>query len=92
MMDRENEGVQIVYSAEPDVNENIILNADPELLSLLLSDYSTEKNILWMTENYLPLGAGYEEASEITILHITGSNAIVSLFLGRINGVCGHCI
>jgi hypothetical protein len=77
MMDIGQEGYQTVYTAEPDVNENNILDADPKLLGILLKDQSTEKNILWMTENYLPLGSGYEEASEITIPLITGSNANV---------------
>lgn len=75
MIDKKNEGIQIEYTAEPDVNENNILNADPGLLSILLRDHTTERNILWMTDNYLSLGNGYEETSEIRIPLITGYNS-----------------
>lgn len=77
MIDKKNEGIQIEYTAEPDVNENNILDADPGLLNILLRDHTTEENILWMTENYLSLGNGYEESSEIRIPLITGSNSNV---------------
>lgn len=43
----------ISYNYTPDVNENNILKADEELLSILVKDQSTGKNILWMTDNYL---------------------------------------
>jgi hypothetical protein len=77
MMDKENQKIHIEYASEPDVNENNILDADPGLLSILLRDHTTEGNILWMTENYLALGLGYEENSEITIPLITGKNSTV---------------
>lgn len=77
MMDKENQKIHIEYASEPDVNENNILDADPGLLSILLRDHTTEGNILWMTENYLSLGLGYEENSEITIPLITGNNSTV---------------
>jgi len=77
MISKESEKIQIEYSAEPDVNENNILNADPGLLSILLRDHTTEKNILWMTDNYLVLGNEYSENAEITIPLITGDNSNV---------------
>jgi hypothetical protein len=58
----------------PDINENSILRMNPELISILLKDRSSGKNILWMTNNYASHGAGYEENSEITIPSITGKN------------------
>jgi len=62
----------ISYDNIPDINENNILEADEELLGILLKDRTTGKNILWMTDNYAKHGAGYEETSEITIPLITG--------------------
>lgn len=73
----ESKRIQIEYTTEPDINENNILEADPSLLRILLKDNTTEKNILWMTENYLALGEGYEIKSEITIPLITGLNSNV---------------
>ena len=64
----------ISYDYAPDVDENNILNADVELLSILLKDQSTGKNILWMTDNYAKHGSNYFETAEITIPLITGKN------------------
>jgi hypothetical protein len=74
---------QVEYKVEPDIDENNILNADTLLLDTLLKDKSTEKNILWMTDNYSHLGQGYEESSEITVPLITGKHA--HLIKPRIN-------
>lgn len=63
--------------AQPDVDENILLNTDSELLSLLLLDQTTGRNILWMTNNYKKHGPGYEEKSEITIPLITGKKSLI---------------
>lgn len=65
----------ISYNYTPDVNENNILKADEELLSILVKDQSTGKNILWMTDNYIKLGCGYAKTAEITIPSITGKNS-----------------
>jgi hypothetical protein len=70
-------GHRIEYSIDPDVNEDSILKADEGLLRLLLRDHTTEKNILWMTDNYVALGKGYESNSQIFIPLITGSNSEV---------------
>lgn len=67
--------VQLDYKDEPDISENNILNADEALLSILLKDQTTKKNILWMTDNYDKYGFGYKETREITIPLITGKNA-----------------
>ena len=70
-------------STSADINENRIFEADAELLSILLKDNTTQKNILWMTDNYQTKGHGYKETSEITIERITGRNG--SLIKPRIN-------
>lgn len=61
----------------PDVNEDYILFADEKLLEILLKDRTTGQNILWMTDNYVSLGSGYEETSSIAISLITGKQSAV---------------
>jgi hypothetical protein len=75
MNNEKKQEVQLKYRDEPDVSENLILDADEDLLMILLKDQTTKKNILWMTDNYTKKGKGYEETSEITIPLITGKNA-----------------
>jgi len=53
-----------------DVKENTILKLDSELLSILLKDQTTNKNIIWATDNYDKYG--YKSNSNITITSITG--------------------
>lgn len=77
MDDKNTQGVKLEYSNEPDVSENSILNADDFLLSILLQDQTTKKNILWMTDNYAKHGPGYEETPQITIPLITGKHSKV---------------
>lgn len=65
-----------------DIYENEILKQSPELLSILLKDYtlSTENcqvNIFWATNNYMDLGVGYQYYDYITIESITGKNGEV---------------
>lgn len=75
--------VQLKYRDEPDVSENYLLDADENLLKLLLKDQTTKNNILWMTDNYSKKGKGYEDTSEITIPKITDKN--VKIIRPRIN-------
>lgn len=77
MIEKPENGTPLTYSDNPDVNENNILKADPELLNILLTDQTTKNNILWMTDNYLSLGSGFEMDSQITIPLITGINSNV---------------
>ena len=53
-----------------DVKENIILNFGNELLSILLKDQTTKKNIIWATDNYEKYG--YSADENMTIKSITG--------------------
>lgn len=57
-----------------DVKENTIFNLDPELLDILLIDRTTNKNIIWATDNYKKYGKGYGVKDRITIEKITGYN------------------
>ena len=49
-----------------DVKENTILKLDSELLTILLKDQTTNKNIIWATDNYEKYG--YNSTSNITII------------------------
>ena len=56
-----------------DIKENTIFNLDPEILGLLLIDRTTNKNIIWATDNYYKkYGKGYNIKDKITIEKITG--------------------
>lgn len=57
-----------------DILENEILETTPKLLSILLKDQTTQKNIFWATNNYAARGDGYQFADYITIEAITGDN------------------
>ena len=57
-----------------DVKENTIYNLDPEILGILLIDRTTNKNIIWATDNYKKNGKGYGIKDKITIEKITGYN------------------
>ncbi len=55
-----------------DFNENEILKKCPNLLDILLFDYTTKKNIIWATDNYKKKGALYSYNKSITSNLITG--------------------
>lgn len=57
-----------------DIKENNILNIDPIVLSILLIDRTSNKNIIWATDNYKNKGIGYGENQTIEINLITGKN------------------
>ena len=46
-------------SKEMHIEENNILNIDQTILSILLIDQTTKKNIMWATDNYKKNGIGY---------------------------------
>lgn len=62
---------------EIDVKENAIKDLDLKILTILLRDKTTRKNIVWATEDYVSLGDGYALYDEITIKAITGKNGNV---------------
>lgn len=60
-----------------DIKENYKYHLDNELLSTLLKDHSSRKNIIWATDNYASRGAGYQSGDQITVQAITGHNGSV---------------
>ena len=69
-------------SENSDIKENVIYNEDPKLLELLLIDRTKTTNedvhnIMWATDNYAPMGQGYQEWDEINIERITGENGML---------------
>lgn len=59
-----------------DISEDEIKNFDEKLLETLLKDYTSKKNIIFGTDNYISNNnkKDYLEKSEITIEKITGEN------------------
>lgn len=60
-----------------DIKENRLLHLDPELLTILLADRSSGKNIIWATDNYADKGIGFQWHDHIEIPAITGYNGNV---------------
>ncbi|MFR9518943.1 MAG: restriction endonuclease subunit M [Rikenellaceae bacterium] len=60
-----------------DIKENEILKLDRQLLTILLKDNSSKKNIIWATDNYEPLGDSYRSDSEIMVESIAGENGTI---------------
>lgn len=55
-----------------DIDEDKLLRSNKKLLSTLLFDFSTGKNIKWATDNYSKAGINFEEEKEIQSNLITG--------------------
>lgn len=55
-----------------DMDEDKLLRSNKKLLSTLLLDFSTGKNIKWATDNYSKAGIKFEEEKEIQANLITG--------------------
>ena len=60
-----------------DISEEEILKFDEELLKILLSDRSSNNNIIWATDNYADLGPEFSPSSHITIESITGEHSTI---------------
>ena len=54
------------------VKSSVITAIDSELLSILLLDKTTKKNIIWATDDYSGYGFGYYSDAEITVDTLTG--------------------
>lgn len=59
---------------EVDIKENSVMELDSELLTILLHDKNSGKNIIWATEDYSGYGYGFGKADEIYVRSITGAN------------------
>lgn len=66
-----------MFDEKIDVKENNIFQFDYELMTILLKDMTTGKNILWGTDNYKNRGLNYQPENEIKIEQITGYNGSV---------------
>ena len=55
-----------------DIRENYIKQLDSALLSILLQDKSSGRNIIWATDNYVLKGSSYASHKPITVTSITG--------------------
>lgn len=60
-----------------DIKENYIYQLDDKLLEILLKDHSSNKNIIWATDNYELRGKGYYFSDHITVKAITGRYGLV---------------
>lgn len=57
-----------------DIKEDYLHDYNPKLLKLLLKDHSSNKNIIWATDDYKRQGKGFEKTSTIQPKLITGNN------------------
>ena len=62
---------------EIDILENEVLEQYPAVLSILLKDQTTTKNIIWATSNYEGFGESYAKTNQIKSDLITGINGNV---------------
>ena len=67
-------GRMMIVSETIDIRESDIMALNPALMSILLLDRTTGKNIIWATDDYKSLGDGYAATDEITIPAITGEH------------------
>ena len=56
-------GSQVQYYSAIDIIEDDIEKTDKVLLGILLMDKTTQKNIIWGTNDYSSLGEHYEAAN-----------------------------
>jgi len=57
------------------LKRNFLASVSDEILSILLKDYTTGKNILWGTDNYTGLGAGFCADDSIDKKDVGGYNS-----------------
>ena len=60
-----------------DIKENNIYQFNYDLLNILLKDMTTNKNILWATENYINRGEEYSPTCEMKTEQLIGYNGNV---------------
>ncbi len=61
-----------IIAKDMDILEDGLLCLYPDVLSILLKDKTTGKNILWGTKDYIQNGVGFDECDEIQVYNITG--------------------
>lgn len=57
-----------------DINEQALLERNPDVLKSLLADRTTNRNIIWGTDDYCHLGESYAADQPILVHSITGLN------------------
>ncbi len=67
----------IKKKAERRIDEKELLYSDPRLLDLLLLDRSTEKNIIWATNDYCPLGEEFSFYAPITSKQLVENPSLI---------------
>ena len=60
-----------------DIKENTLLKLDSSLLSILLKDNSSGKNILWATDDYVQYNAMFTKDKHMSVLSVTGKNSLL---------------
>ena len=65
---------EILTLFNADVLEDTLMEMNQKLLSILLFDYASKKNIIWATEDYAVLGDEYNAEAEILPKLITGEH------------------
>ena len=60
-----------------DIKENTLLKLDSSLLSILLKDNSSGKNILWATDDYVQYNAKFTKDKHMSVLSVTGKNGLL---------------
>ena len=60
-----------------DLKENHLNRLNTDILSLLLKDHSSGKNIIWATDNYAHKGIGFQKSDTIEVSKVTGYNGNV---------------
>ncbi len=53
-------------------NDKTIKEFAPEIMSILLKDQTTKKNLIWATDNYARRGKGYFSSDHLTVENIKG--------------------
>ena len=67
----------MLFSELVDIKENYIYDFNAELLSILLKDMTSKRNIIWGTDNYSSRGYSYSHDNEIKIEQITSRNGLI---------------
>lgn len=60
-----------------DIVEDDLLQLEKSILRILLFDRSTRRNIIWATDDYAALGAGYRRDAEIYPELVTGEHTLL---------------
>lgn len=61
-------------SSKADISEDFLATSYPEAFSELLSDKTTDSNIIWACDDYAGNGEGFSAIDEITVAGVTGDH------------------